>query len=256
MTDLPPSDPSPDSAAHAPASGAKTRIVDALMALAAERRWEDISISEIAARAGVNLAEFRDCFPSKGAVFAAFTRRIDRTVLEGVRDDLVGEPVKERLFDILMRRLDAMAPYKHSLESVLEWARRDPLAAAALNRSALNSMRFMLEAAGVDTEGAVGVIKLQGLVLAWSRVLASWLRDEDPGLARTMAALDRELTRGASIVARVEDVDRLVTPLRAMARSIFERRRRTRDFERRERRDRRNRRDERDERDDGTAAIV
>ena len=210
-----------------PSLDARTRIIDALMELAGERRWEDISISEIAARAGVSLAEFRDCFPSKGAVLAAFTRKIDKTVLGRSRDDLVGEPAKERLFDILMRRLDAMAPYKNGIETIVDWARRDPLTAAALNRTSINSMRFMLEAAGIDSEGPVGALKIQGLVFAWSRILDVWLRDDDPGLAKTMAKLDRELTRGARFVARAEDLDRLASPLRSMAAAFFERRRRS-----------------------------
>ena len=88
----------------------RNRIIDALMELAAERAFEDITINEIARRADITLAQFRDHFPSKGAVLAGFTKRIDRIVLEGTSDDLLGEPAKDRLFDVLMRRLDAMAP--------------------------------------------------------------------------------------------------------------------------------------------------
>ena len=227
MTDSPSSDPSSEFAGLEPRGDVKTRIVDALMKLAGERRWEDISISEIALRADVKLSQFRDAFPSKGAVLAAFSRRMDKIVLQGAGDELLGEPVKERLFDVLMRRLDAMAPYKLGIETILDWARRDPLAAAALNRSMLNSMRFMLEAAGVGSEGAFGALKLQGLVIAWGRLLDIWLRDDDPSLSRTMAAMDKELTRGASLVARVEDVDRLVAPLRSMASTFFDRRARS-----------------------------
>ena len=85
-------------------------------------------------------------------------------------------------------------------------------------------MRFMLEAAGIDSEGAVGAVKLQGLALAWARILRTWFQDDDPGLASTMAALDRELARGSSFVARAEDLNRLVSPLFTMARAVFERR--------------------------------
>jgi hypothetical protein len=88
----------------------------------------------------------------------------------------------------------------------------------------VNSMRFMLEAAGIESEGPVGAFKLQGLALAWMRVLRVWFRDDDPGLASTMAALDRELTRGGGFVARAEDLNRLVSPLFSLARSLFERR--------------------------------
>ena len=202
----------------------KDAIVEALLELAGERSWEDISITDIATRANVSLADFRDAFPSKGAVLAGFSRKIDRAVLEGTTDDLMGEPAKERLFDVLMRRLDALAPYKLGLEGIDEWIARSPLAAAAVNRVEINAMRFMLEAAGIASEGSVGAVKLQGLVLVWSRVLRTWFRDDDPGLAPTMAKLDDELTRGGRIVGRVEDLSRLTTPLFQLARAIFERR--------------------------------
>jgi AcrR family transcriptional regulator len=225
MTDLPPSEPfAAAPALPPPRKDPKSRIVDALLELAAEREFEDISIGDIARRAGVSLAEFRDAFPSKGAILASFSRQIDKIVLDGTNDDLIGESNKERLFDVLMRRLDAMAPYRAGLAAILAWARRDPVAAAALNRSALNSMRFMLEAAGIGSEGAAGAVKLQGLVVAWARILDVWTHDREPDLARTMAALDRELTRGASIVARVDDMDRLTAPLLSLARSILARR--------------------------------
>ncbi|MCI0599729.1 MAG: TetR/AcrR family transcriptional regulator [Beijerinckiaceae bacterium] len=199
----------------------RNAIIDALLELASERGWDDITISDIASRANVSLATFRDHFPSKGAILAGFSRRIDRIVLEAVSSDMAGEPLKERLFDVLMRRLDALAPYKLGLEAIYDWASRDPLAASALNGVAINSMRFMLEAAGIDSEGPVGVFKLQGLAFGWARVLRVWFRDDDPGLASTMAALDRELTRGSTLVARAQDVNRLVSPLFSLARSLF-----------------------------------
>jgi AcrR family transcriptional regulator len=203
----------------------KSRIVDALMELAAERRWEDITLSDIALRAGMSLADFRDHFPSKGAVLAGFTRRIDRIVLEGTTTDLAGETAKERLFDVLMRRIDALKPYRDALQSISDWSRSDLMGAAALNGVMLNSMRFMLEAAGIDSEGPVGSLKLQGLALAWNRILDTWFEDDDPGLSATMAALDRELTRGDRLVARAEDLQRLTAPLRAVGRALLASRR-------------------------------
>ena len=204
----------------------RDRIIDAVMELAAERDWSDFGLPEIATRAGVSLADFRDAFPSKGAVLGGFSKRIDRVVLDGTTEDLKDETAKERLFDVLMRRLDAMAPYKLGLESVAEWVRGDAAAAAALNGVALNSMRFMLAAAGIDADGRTGAVKLQGLVIAWARVLGTWFEDHEPGLARTMAALDRELKRGETLAGRVDDLDRLASPLRLLGRAMMDTRRR------------------------------
>lgn len=201
----------------------KDAIVAALLELAGERNWEDISLTEIATRANVSLSTFRECFPSKGAILSGFVRKIDKEVLDGLPVLAADEPPKERLFDVLMRRLDVLAPYKMGVEGILEWTSRDPLAAAAVNKLMLNSMRFMLEAAGIDSEGPVGALKLQGLVIAWWRVLQTWLTDDDPGLAVTMATLDRELTRGGKLVARAEDLTRLTSPLVSIARALLDR---------------------------------
>jgi AcrR family transcriptional regulator len=214
------------------------RIIDALMALAGEEQFEHISISAICAKAGVSLADFRDFFPSKGAVLAGFSKRIDRIVLDGHSEDLAKEEAKERLFDVLMRRLDAMSPYREGLREIGQWLRRDPLSALAVNRVVVNSMRFMLEAAGIDSEGGAGAVKLQGLSLAWARVVNVWLDNDEPEFSKTMAALDRELTRGERIVGKVESFDRFAGPLKALARAAFDARRRAGEsFRRRTRRD-------------------
>src|ERR1700689_2684243 len=102
----------PKSEAKSPPTDTRGKIVDALMELAAERRFEAISLRDIFKTAGVSLADFRDAFPSKGAGLAGFTRRIDRAGLGEHGDELADETPRERLFDILMRRLEAMAPYR------------------------------------------------------------------------------------------------------------------------------------------------
>ncbi len=197
-------------------------IVDALMNLAARRPWQEIEITDIAKAADVSLAEFRDLFPSKGAVLGALSRQIDRQVLEGTSDDLAGEPARERIFDVLMRRFDALQPYKPALRRIAQELRYDPVSLAALNKVSLNSQRFMLAAAGIDTEGPLGTLKLQGAVLVYANTMRTWLDDDDPAQAKTMARLDRELRRGERVVEGAEDLRRLSAPLRAVGRALMQ----------------------------------
>jgi AcrR family transcriptional regulator len=204
------------------------KIVDALMELAAERRFEDISLRDICKTAGVSLADFRDAFASKGAVLAGFTRRIDRAVLAEHGEELADESPRERLFDILMRRLEAMAPYREGVREAAAWLRREPAAALAMNQVVMSSMRFMLEAAGIEAEGAAGAIKLQGLALAWARMIQVWLDDDEPALSKTMAELDRILTRGERAAAGVDRLSALASPFAALAQAAFDAGRRAR----------------------------
>jgi len=171
--------------------------IDALIALLAERRWSEVSLADIAQRAGIDLGALRGAFPAKGAILTGFIKRIDQGVLSGTSeaDEAFMEPPRERLFDIVMRRLDALAPYKAAIRNVREAMRRDPLFALAWNRVEVNSAQWMLAAAGIEESGPFGGVRAQGLALLFARVLEVWLEDDDPSLARTMAALDRRLRR-------------------------------------------------------------
>jgi AcrR family transcriptional regulator len=199
-------------------------IIDALMMLANERDWDDIGLAAIATHAGLSLSALRAHFPSKGAILAAYARMIDQTVLDGIDPGMADEPPRERLFDTLMRRLDAMVEHKGAIRSIMKGVMRDPLSAAALNQVAVNSMRWMLVAADIDAEGPMGGIRAQGLVIAWSRILKVWLDDEDPGLARTMTAIDKELRAGEGWLRRADDLWRMTGPLRHLAERACSRR--------------------------------
>ena len=211
-----------------PNAPSRDAVVDALMRLAESRPWSDIELQDIAQEAGVSLADLRDMFPSKGAILGGLSRRIDRQVLEGTTNDLAGEPARERLFDVMMRRLDALAPYKRALKRISQGMRGDPLSLAAMNQLALNSQRYMLAAAGISTEDALGFLKLQGAVIIHANTLETWFDDDDPALARTMARLDREIRRGERVMERADDVRRLTAPFRALGQDLFDRRRRDR----------------------------
>jgi AcrR family transcriptional regulator len=184
----------------------REKIASAFMAVLAERPIEEISFGDIAARAGVSLAAFRAEFGSLMAVLAAEVKDIDRQVLKGGDPELAGEPPRERLFDVLMRRLEALAPHRAAIRSLMRSARRSPPLALALNAMTVRSMQWMLTAADMDAAGPRGMLRAQGLALLYASVLRTWVDDEDPGQARTMAALDRELSRGARYGALLDDI--------------------------------------------------
>ncbi|MFG1182282.1 TetR/AcrR family transcriptional regulator [Xanthobacter versatilis] len=187
------------------------------LALLAERPFARIALGDVAERCGVSLAQMRASFASPLDLLAAFFRATDRHVLsEGGPDaeELAGEGPKERLFEVLMRRLDALEPHKEAVRSLNRSARLDPLLALHLLRLSEGSQRWMLASAGIDCTGLAGSIRAKGLAVLFARVLGVWLEDEDPGLARTMAALDQELARGAKLLGMLDDVASIAVPWR------------------------------------------
>jgi len=184
----------------------RDKIIAALLALLADKPFEAIGFADIAARAGVSLAVLRGEFSSTLAILAAHMKAIDRAVLAADMSDMAEEPERERLFDVLMRRLELLAPHREAVRSLLRSARRDPPLALALNGLAVRSQQWTLTAAGIGASGPRGVIRAQGLAVLFGSVLRTWVRDEDPGLARTMAALDRALARGQRLVGFLDDL--------------------------------------------------
>jgi AcrR family transcriptional regulator len=171
----------------------REKAVAALMELLAEQSFEDIGLAEVAGRAGIKLSQLRAEFGSTLAILGAHIKQIDNAVLDGGDADLAEEPVRERLFDVLMRRFEALAPDKDAVRSLMRSARRNPGLAFALNAMAVRSQKWMLEAAGIDAAGPRGALRAQGAALMFARVASIWVDDDEEGLDRTMAALDRGL---------------------------------------------------------------
>jgi AcrR family transcriptional regulator len=173
----------------------RTRIIDALLSLLATEPLERIGLDDIAKAAGMSLADLRGEFPSVTAILAAHMKDVDRKVLSADTGDMSEEPVRERLFDVLMRRLDAHAGHKAAIRSLMRSTLCNPPLALVMNGLAAQSMSWMMTAAGISAAGPKGALRAQALTLMYVRVLSVWANDDDPGLARTMAALDRELAR-------------------------------------------------------------
>lgn len=184
----------------------RERIIHAFMTLLAAKSFERIDFAEIAAASRIPLARLRGEFDSTLAILAAHMKDIDRAVLEGGDSDIAEESARDRLFDVLMRRLEALAHYKTAIRSLLCSAACNPALALALNGLAVRSQRWMLTAAGVGGAGPKGAMRAQGLALIFAGVLRVWVNDADRGLARTMAELDRALTRGESWSRLLDDV--------------------------------------------------
>jgi AcrR family transcriptional regulator len=170
-------------------------IVGAFMALLADKRIEDIGFAEIARRAGVSLSTLRVKYSSKIEILTAHMREVDRAVLDGIDSGMADEPPRERLFDVLMRRLDLLAQDKAAVQSLQRSVMLNPGLALALNGLTVRSMQWMLTAADVSASGPKGMVRAQGLALMFASVLRTWVHDDDPGQARTLATISAGVRR-------------------------------------------------------------
>lgn len=176
-------------------------IIDTALSVIAERGFSDSDWEEIAARSDRTVQALRGHIGDLPDAVLKFLDRVDRQVLSedaGFTDE---DSVKDRLFDLLMRRLDGLAPHRQAMVAVSREMRRDPCLAALIGGRELRALSWYLAEAGVSTKGPFGLIRTKGLGLVWTHAFTVWLDDDSDDFAKTMAVLDKDLSRAGRAAA-------------------------------------------------------
>lgn len=176
----------------------RRKILESALSLSAEKGWEYVSLRDIASGAGISFAHLRDEIDDKSDVLILLGRMLDRQVLENISSFSEESSVRDRVFDLLMDRFDALNNYRDGVVSIIDSLKYDPKQAVICMPHICKSMAWMLEAAGVETYGAKGAMKVAGLSAVYLKVLRVWVQDEGADLPKTMAALDKALGRAES----------------------------------------------------------
>ena len=177
----------------------RSGIIRTALELAVIEGWGRVSLSSIAAAADLSLADAYRIFPSKGAILQAFIESVDEQVLASGTTDLE-EPARDRLFEVLMRRFDALNPHKAAVAAIMRDG-TDPSVWVGGVPAFLRSMAWMLEAAGLSSSGLEGLVRVKGVSLIWANAARVWLRDDSADMSKTMAALDKGLRQAEALMA-------------------------------------------------------
>lgn len=167
-------------------------LIAAAFQVAAEQGWRSTSIAAAARAAGLPLSRARERFPGRAVLLLRFGRLADQKALADTPSD--GAP-RDRLFDLLMRRIDALQAHRGGVLALLRALPSEPPTALLLTLATRRSMRWMLEAAGIRTTGVNGELRVKALLAVWLWTIRAWRSDESEDLSATMAALDAALRR-------------------------------------------------------------
>jgi len=167
-------------------------LITAAFAAAAANGWPAVSVAGSAADADLDIDRARARFSGRDAILIRFGRWADEQALSGILPD--GTP-RDRLFDILMRRFDALQAQREGVLALLHSLPANPPLGLFLAAATSTSMAAMLEGAGLASTGLHGLLRSKGLTAAWFYALCAWEKDDSADLSGTMAALDRALTQ-------------------------------------------------------------
>jgi AcrR family transcriptional regulator len=167
--------------------------------LIAEHGWPRLSLVEVARRAGVPPAQVYRELPGRAAVLRALSRRVDEAMLAYDEAELALLPPRDRVFELLMRRLEALVPFRPGLERLARGARCDPCLLLASACRLERSLAWLQDAADLRRSGLRARLGRRALGAAYLQTLRVWLSDESADLGATMAELDKQLRRVQSV---------------------------------------------------------
>lgn len=163
----------------------------AALALAAEKPWSQITLAEIAAKAGLTLQDFHGV-GGREEIVEAMDAYFDRDMsADGVPEDTSS---RERLFDVIMKRFEAMEPYRAGLRELMKFRETSLTHVVRLPAHRHASAAWALASAGLDDDsGAPASLKRITIAFVIATTERAWRREKSADFALTMAALDKGL---------------------------------------------------------------
>jgi ubiquinone biosynthesis protein COQ9 len=143
-------------------------------------------VAVVAADAGLMPAQLLAAAGDRHDALAAFAARVDAAMRAAVPAD---GSVRDRLFDALMARFDALQQHRGAVLALID--SRDPAVALLVGARLLPSLRRLAAGAGM----APSPVLLAALLAIHARALNVWRSDTSADMAATMARLDQDLAR-------------------------------------------------------------
>ncbi len=167
-------------------------VLEAGMAVIAERGWRATTPMAIADRLDLAGADVTRLVPSRDALLVAVTRRIDDRMLADYEMDAAASP-RDRLFEALMARFDHLSDYRDGVVRLMRDLPRDPAAGLAFAPHLRHSMALILDAVGIGGHGLLGGLRAKLLGVTYLDTVRAWTQDDSPDMAKTMKHLDHRL---------------------------------------------------------------
>ena len=210
------------------AEDTRRKIYEAAMALFREKGFDDTTMRDIAAKAGVALGGAYYYYSSKDAFVLAFYREMQESSNGPVLDALAGhKKLRERIRCVLEKRLTFLEPNRKFCSALFRHAPdgADPLSpfsneTRAIREGAIEHMRIALEGSDAKVPPDLKPRLPYLLWLYQMALIMFWLYDHSPNQERTQRLMEKSLGLIVNLL-RLSSLP-LMKPLRRAALDLVE----------------------------------
>jgi AcrR family transcriptional regulator len=172
----------------------RSALLDQIIEYATDKRWETLSIDDIARGIDVAPSKLRACFPHKTLILQGILMQARDQFLFDLDKDLCHEAVRDRLLESMLTFYETMVDRKNFLAGVFsEISLNQLLEMTTLLPTWFVCARSIMEVSGVSTLGLKGNAQTSVMMGGIIKVFYGWLKDDSPGFELTMKQADKWL---------------------------------------------------------------
>ncbi len=175
-------------------------LARAALQVAAAQPWREVTLTNLADAANRPVSEYYGA--SVGEALDCVEEAFDRAIGDNLDKLDPAQSVRDRLFELIMRRFEAMEPHRGAVLAMEHGQDRDPTLMASAHQRHVRCARWVLALAGLEADGMTGQARAQGLGVIIGQARAAWRGDSAGDFAKTMASLDRNLRRAEEMFGR------------------------------------------------------
>ena len=185
-----------------PALDASVRrdLARAALAVAGSSAWRTLTLLDLARAAGRPVSDFYGA--SMGEAADCVEEAFDRAISDNLEALDASQTVRDRLFDLVMKRFEAMEPHRAAILAMEAGVDRDPILLTAQHQRHVRCARWVLALAGLEADGMTGNARAQGLGVIIGQARSAWRGDDAGDFTKTMASLDKNLRRAEEMFGR------------------------------------------------------
>lgn len=181
-------------------SAVRRDLARAALSLAATNPWREVTLARLADAANRPMSDFYGA--SLGEAVDCVEEAFDRAIADNLDQLDPGQSVRDRLFELIIRRFEAMEPHRAAVLAMEQGLDRDPTLMAAAHQRHVRCARWVLVLAGLEGDGMTGQARAQGLGVIIGQARAAWRSDDAGDFNKTMASLDKNLRRAEEMFGR------------------------------------------------------
>jgi hypothetical protein len=183
------------------------KLAEAALTLASTMPWQQVTLGDLCAASESSLLACAQASVTKAHVTAYLDETVEHAMLASQSQIDRTLTLRDRLFDVLMGRYDAMESNREAWVSILLSEAGDGMASLARAARRARCGAWALEASGVNASDLSGAARATGLGQILGRIDTIWIND-GADLAKTMAQLDKALRADEAWMSRARGVAR------------------------------------------------